>query len=97
MYKSYEEYYKFLSSLPEELYVIFSQCWDDTGRPTCENPKKVAIQQLLFKNSNTNELAFANDYQMMFPSDSKENSNLIYHSFICGAQYIASKLNEKKS
>ena len=88
------EYWDFLSNLPEELNTIVLTYWDETGRPKVMHPKNDTILAILIKNSeqNSNGETFLSDMSKVFPEMSKEESAIYYNAFITGANRVANKI-----
>jgi hypothetical protein len=88
------DYWTFLSNLPEELRAIVLNIWDETGRPKVMHPKNDAIIAILKKNSGekSDGETFLSDMAKVFPEMKREEAAIYYNAFMTGANCVADKI-----
>lgn len=82
------EWMNHVGSLPEPLATIMMENWDETGRPTNENPQSHAIIAAIKKNFSTGRDAFISDMKLMFPQTQRYEAAAYYDCFVAGVKAL---------
>lgn len=90
----YTRLWQKIHALSPELQEIYWANWDETGRPTNDNPVDNTMIAILNKNANTGFSEFKKDMKLIFDRFSDAQLASYYSVYLAGAKYIANKMTE---